>query len=209
MLCVTSRAPGRDRTGPADPARQPLLYQGRCCPLRICGRKILLCVVAGGGLVTCWRRERPGDGHGNGQDRPGEGASSCHARGPCTSSAPSRRQPAAGPGGRPGVPLPTGPPLRAVPAAACSRACGGCWPRCPAARAALTAQLAGTAPGSARRRSRTEHPLAGHATYRCQSTADGRPPGAGHIESATPLAATANGLRDRPTPEATHSRSPI
>jgi len=32
--------------------RQALLYQDRNCPLRICGRKILPAVVAGGGLVT-------------------------------------------------------------------------------------------------------------------------------------------------------------
>jgi len=40
MLCVTGRVTGlRPRRG-GGLARQPLLYQGRCCPLRICGRKI-------------------------------------------------------------------------------------------------------------------------------------------------------------------------
>ena len=73
---------------------------------------------------------------------------------------------AVAPGRLHGVPLLTGPPLRAVPAGACSRGCGGCWPRCPAATVALTAEPAGTVPGSARRRSRTEHPPAGHATSR-------------------------------------------
>jgi hypothetical protein len=141
----------------------------------------------------------PGGRPATGQDRPGEGASSCRAQVPCTSSAPSRRRPrAAAPGGRPGMPLLTGPALRAVRAAACSRACGGCWPRGPAATAALTAEPAGTAPSPARRRSRTEHPPAGHpASRRRRQRAD--PRGAGHAGDATPQAAAAGGLRPRLT----------
>lgn len=52
----------------------------------------------------------------------------------------------------------TGPALPVVPAAGCSRAYGGCWPWPLAAAATLTAEPYGTFPGSARRRSRTEHP---------------------------------------------------
>jgi hypothetical protein len=63
----------------------------------------------------------------------------------------------AGPGGRPGVPPLTRLPLRAVPAPACSCGHGGCWPRC----AVASAGVAGGAPGSARRRSRTDHSPAG------------------------------------------------
>ena len=95
--------------------------------------------------------------HGSGQDRPGEGAS-CHERVRCISSPPSTGRPqAAGPGCRPGVSPLTRPPLRAVPAAACSCAHGGCWPRC----AVASAEVAGGAPGSARRRRRTDHSPAG------------------------------------------------
>jgi hypothetical protein len=127
--------------------------------------------VPGGGPVTRWRRGRPGGRPATGQEQPGEGASSCRAQAPRTSSVPSSQRPAAAPGGRPGMPPLTGPALRAVPAAACSRACGGCWPQRPAA----TAEPAGTIPGSARRHSRTEHPPAGHATSRRRpQMADGR-----------------------------------
>jgi len=42
MLCVTGRVPGFGRRArPRWLARQPFLYQGRCCLLRICGRKTL------------------------------------------------------------------------------------------------------------------------------------------------------------------------
>jgi hypothetical protein len=115
-----------------------------------------------------WRRARDalraralGRWHGSGAGQAGEGAS-CHVRVGCISSPPSTRRPqAAGPGCRPGVSPLTRPPLRAVPAATCSCAHGGCWPRCAVALAALATEVAGGAPGSARRRRRTDHSPAG------------------------------------------------
>jgi len=46
-----ARASAGPGAAPRWPVRQALLYQDRTCPLRICGRKILPAVVAGGGLV--------------------------------------------------------------------------------------------------------------------------------------------------------------
>jgi hypothetical protein len=158
-----ARARAGTAHGPADP---PV---SRCCIRAGAVRS----VPAGGRILPSCRPGRrasdalaaraPGGRPATGQVQPGEGASSCRAQAPRTSSVPSsQRPPAAAPGGRPGMPPLTGPALRAVPAAACSRACGGSWPQRPAA----TAEPAGTIPGSARRHSRTEHPPAGHATSR-------------------------------------------
>lgn len=98
--------------------------------------------------------------HGNGAGLAGEGAS-CRARVRRISSGPSNKRPrAAAPGGGPVL---TGLPRWAVPAGAWACARGGCWPRCAAGPAALTAGPAGAVPGSAQRRRPTEHLPAGDA----------------------------------------------
>ena len=187
MPCVIGRVPARSGRA-CHVARESdhlLLYQPAAAGAatdppagaagsRCCIRAGVACSVSAGGrssLRRRWWRARdmwagrccPGGGTVTGPELAGGRCIMSRLGALYVIKAMERPAAVAGPRCRAGVPLITGPPRPAVPTAARAPSRGGCWPWCTAPSAALAAELAQAATGSATRRGRSEYRPGAHA----------------------------------------------